>query len=223
MNDFNQNNNYGQTPYGYDGNSHNMPKKEPIWAAVTSFVLSLVSLVFCCCCCSYLTLIVSLVFGIISLVNKWRGTGFAVSGIVISAVTIILMVISQVMFGQMGRDMSEIMINSSKYVDEYRETGEIPDEFVKYNDPKYDMYWSIIGYDDFEDFFSDMIGIYENIDTYEDDSDSVLDDNDFWNDYDFYDDDGDFEDDDVLDDDDFWNDDDFFKDDDDFGEKPINL
>lgn len=211
MEDFNQyNNNYNQAQNGrYNNNPYgqfyNVPEgKKPIWAAITSFVVSIANILLCCCC-TYLTVPVSLVLGIISLVKKWRGTAFAVSGVVISAVTIVIMIVSQVMFGDMSRDITDIIINSSQYAEEYHETGEIPEEFVKYNAPEYDRYWSIMGYDDFEDFFSDMMGESDDSDTSDVfDDDDYLDDSDFFNEHDYSD---DFDDRDI----------------DDFGEKPVDL
>lgn len=220
MEDYNPNN-YSQDLNGFNNaphrqfNSFNNGQK-PVWAAISSFVISILNCVFCCCF-TYVAAPVSLAFGIISLAKKWRGTAFAVSGVVISAFTLIFMVISQVMFGSMSRDISSIMFNSSQYAEEYRETGEIPEEFVKYNDEKYDRYWEIFGYDDFEDFFSDMM---KDRDTYSDAD--LIGDDDFITDYDFYD--GDFDNDDLIDDDDFITYDDFYDGDfDDFGEKPIDL
>ncbi len=199
--------NYNPNPNGFNNNPYGQfyninDGQKPIWAAIVSFVASIVNIVFCCCC-TYFTVPVSLVLGIISLAKKWRGTGFAVSGVVISAFTIIIMVVSQVMFGEMSRDLSNIIINSEQYAEEYRETGEIPEEFEKYNDEKYDRYWDILGYDDFEDFFSDMM---KSSDASSSDDDSIYDD-------------------DSIDDNDFFSDDDFYddRDIDDFGETPIDL
>ena len=198
MEDYNPNN-YSQNPNGFNNNLYGQfynvnNNRKPIWAAILSFVMSIANVVFCCCC-TYIAAPVSLVLGIISLAKKWRGTAFAVSGVVISAFTLVFMVVSQVMFGPMSRDISNIIFNSDQYAEEYQETGEIPDEFKKYNDEKYDRYWDILGYDDFEDFFSDMM---KKRDTYIDD--------------------------DSIDDDDFFTDDDFYdKDIDDFGESPIDL
>ena len=198
MEDYNPNN-YSQNPNGFNNDPYRQfynigDGQKPIWAAIVSFVISIVNIVFCCCC-TYIAAPVSIVFGIISLVKKWRGTAFAVSGIVISAFTIIIMAASQLMFGSMSRDISYIIINSDQYAEEYRETGEIPEEFEKYNDEEYDRYWYILGYDDFEDFFSDIIDFK---DTYIDDD--MIDDNDFFSDDDYYD-----------------------KNIDDFGETPIDL
>lgn len=202
MEDYNPNN-YSQNPNGFNNDPYRQfysfnNGQKPIWAAILSFVMSIANMVFCCCF-TYVAAPVSLVFGIVSIAKKWRGTAFAVSGVVISSFTLIFMVISQVMFGPMSRDISNIIFNSDQYVEEYRETGEIPEEFVKYNDEKYDRYWGILGYDDFEDFFSDMMKERDaDPDTYSDDD--LIDDDDFFTDDDFYD--GDF---------------------DDFGETPIDL
>lgn len=190
MEDYNYNNNMP------GGQFYNVPdNKKPLWAAIVSFVTSLVNLVSCCCC-TYLLAPVSLVFGIISLAKKWRGTSFAVSGIVISSVAIVFMLVSQIAFGKMSNDISYIIVQSEQYAEEYAETGEIPDEFVKYTDPEYDSYWRTLGCDDFYEFLDLVMSFYNvgrNTDNSSDGGEDAIDDNDFFNDdaggFDWYDDD----------------------------------
>ena len=47
--------------------------------------------------------------------------------------------------------------NSQHYVEEYERTGEVPEEFQKYCDPKYDQYFEASGYKNFEGFYAAMI------------------------------------------------------------------
>lgn len=203
MEDYNYNN-YNNMP---DGQLYNVPKnKKPIWAAIVCFVTSLVNLLSLCCC-SYILAPISLVFGIISLAKKWRGTSFAISGIVISAVTLVFMIISQIAFGEMSRDLSYIIIESEKYAEEYAETGEIPEAFEKYTAPEYDRYWRMFDCDNFYEFLDFIMSIYNtgrNVENSSDSSNDELDDYDFFND-----DDSGFG----------WNDDDDY----DYGELPIDI
>lgn len=186
---------------------NNVPQdKKPIWAAIVCFVTSLVNLVSCCCC-TYLLAPVSLVFGIISLAKKWRGASFAVSGIVISSVAIVFMIVSQIAFGEMSRDLSYIIVQSEQYAEEYSRTGEIPEEFEKYTDPEYDKYWETLGFDNFYEFLDFIMSFYGagiNMDESSDSDDDELDDYDFYND-----DDSGFG----------WNDDEDY----DYGELPIDI
>lgn len=169
MEDFNGNMNYNynqQNGGGYsDPNNqfYNIREgQKPLWAALTSFILSIVNVVFCCCC-TYMTVPVSLVLGILSLAKKWRGKGFAISGVVISSVTIVVMLVSQILLGELSRDMTDIIVNSTKYAEEYNETGEIPEEFEKYNDDRYDWYWRLMGCEDFDDFYDMWMKNYSHV------------------------------------------------------------
>lgn len=165
MNDFNeQNNGYNASGWeGYIPNSYKpLPQsqdKKPIWAAVTSFVLSLVSFCICCCCnCNIVFLILSIVFGIISLVKGWRGKGLAISGIIISAVTLVFSIVSIVLMNTSFKEASEyytdLLANPQKYVDEYEETGKPPKILEKYSSEEYDDIWNAMGFEDFDEFYS---------------------------------------------------------------------
>ena len=165
MNDFNeQNNGYDVSGWeGYIPSSYKpLPQsqdKKPIWAAVTSFVLSLVSLCICCCCnCNIIMLILSIIFGIISLAKGWRGKGLAISGIIISAVTLVFSIVSVVFMNTTFKDVkeyySDLLMNPQKYIDEYEETGRPPEILEKYGSEEYDDFWTAMGFEDFEEFYS---------------------------------------------------------------------
>ncbi|MCM1132683.1 MAG: hypothetical protein NC340_04350 [Ruminococcus flavefaciens] len=182
-------------PYNYS--QYNIPQpKKPMWASVTSFVLSLVNIVLCCCT-TYILAPVSIILGIISLAKKWAGKGLAIAGIVISSLALILTIISSVFmskFQEPYEDMMKFAMSPDKYIEEYQETGDVPKDFQKYCDPEYDSWWKAMGYDSFDEFFDDYMegfmdsysrygyGDYsnsrsDNSDRYDNDSD------DFFNDF----------------------------------------
>lgn len=150
------NNPYNYNQYGFQSQQ----VKKPIWAAVTSFVLSIVNIVFCCCM-TYILAPLSIIFGIVSLAKKWAGKGLAVAGIIISSVSLVLMIISSVFmnttFKEPYQDMMKFAASPDKYIEEYQETGEVPEDFQKYCSSEYDNWWKFMGYDRFEDFFDDYI------------------------------------------------------------------
>ncbi len=50
--------------------------------------------------------------------------------------------------------------NAQFYIDDYEATHEVPEEFQKYNDPKYDDIWAnsgVEGVDDFDSFYAYLI------------------------------------------------------------------
>ncbi len=73
----------------------NQPQKKTLWAAATSFVLSLVNVVSCCFT-TYVFAPLSIAFGIVSLVNKWDGKGLSIAGIIISSVSLVMLIILSV-------------------------------------------------------------------------------------------------------------------------------
>ena len=67
---------------------------------VTSMVLGILALVFMCCsCCNLLFIIPSVICGIVALCKKEPKKGFAISGIVLSVVAFLAMIIFSVVFG----------------------------------------------------------------------------------------------------------------------------
>lgn len=154
-------NDYGQNPYNNPYYNNQQPKK-PIWAAVVSFVLGIVNIVFCCCM-TYVLAPISLIFGIVSLAKKWAGKGLAVAGVIISSVTLVITIAFSVILKEPYEDMMKFVMNADKYVEEYQETGDVPDDFKKYCDPKYEGWLKSMGYDSFEDFYDDyMEGFISN-------------------------------------------------------------
>lgn len=130
------------------------PNNTKIWASVTSLVLGIISLVLCCCCpYLFLLAVASIVFGIIALVQGMSGKGMAIAGIVISSVVLIIALLLNLIFGAIIKDLTKLSKEPQYYVEMYEETGEVPEEFQKYCDPKYDKYWDAMNIDGFETFY----------------------------------------------------------------------
>ena len=222
MEDYNNNDDYNYNYNQQENESYSNPYNQfydmkkgdkPIWAAVTSFVISIIN-VISCCCCGYVTIIASLVFGIVSLANKWRGKGLAIAGVTISSICLVVTIATQVFLGGLSACITEVISTTPKYYEDYKETGEIPEELEKFNNDEYDWYWKMTGNDDFAEFYDQWMTMYgtiaENSQYSEgiESSDAVIDDDDFFNS------------------DDFFNDDDFYGDESsepEFGETPVDL
>lgn len=192
MEDYNGNMNFDYNFNQPNGEPHSDPNNQfytiseenkPIWAAVTSFVLSLLSLILCCCTCNYILGVAAIVLGIVSLVSKWRGKGFAIAGIIISALVMIYMVVSQIMFRDVSRDFTDMIQKTPMYYEEYAETGEIPEEFVKFNDEKYDILWKAAGTEDFEEFYATWMKVYGEMFAASADAEKPIGDEDFYTPY----------------------------------------
>ena len=95
--DNNYNNGYNNNGYGggYNNNQYNnydsnyeMPHDERRGGgfAIASFVLAIVNIIPCCSALSIITVPLCIIFSIISLVQKRKGTAFAIIGIVLSLI-----------------------------------------------------------------------------------------------------------------------------------------
>ena len=100
----------------------NTPAKDPgIGLAITSMVIGILSLTLCCVCGSLFG-IIGLIFGIIALKKKQRGTGMAIAGIATSVLGFLvgLVIILYIVFvasltGSILENYDEIMSNPDFY------------------------------------------------------------------------------------------------------------
>lgn len=162
------NNNYGgyqsNDQYGgYDSN-YDMPHDERRGPgfAIASFVLALVNIIPCCTCLSIVTVPLCLIFSIISLVQKRKGKGFAITGIVLSVLAGILFAYYGFIIYKVMPDYMYFIENQQQIVEDYDRDGTIPERYEKYRDPKYDKYWKKDGYDSFDEFFDKFIESYKS-------------------------------------------------------------
>ena len=107
--------------------------------------------------------IASLVFGIVSLANKWRGKGLAIAGVTISSICLVVTIATQVFLGGLSACITEVISTTPEYYEEYKETGEIPEELEKFNNDEYDWYWKMTGNDDFVEFYDQWMTMYGTI------------------------------------------------------------
>lgn len=157
-----------QQPGNY--NYYRMPDKKPkkLTFAIMSFVFSLLPILLCCCAVYPATIIfllllsvLALVLGIISIATHKDGKGFAITGIIISVIMSISLLFTLIFLSGPLSDMAKFSETPQKYIDEYEETGEVPEEFEKYKDSKYDWVWKSMGMSSFDQFYGDFIARYK--------------------------------------------------------------
>lgn len=156
-----------QIPHSY----YQIPEKKPrqVTLAVLSFVFSLLPLLFCCCVIYtslvsvFLILIslLALILGVMSLILHKDGKGFAITGIIISVVMMVSLLFSIIFLSGPSEDLMTFSNDPQTYISEYEETGEIPEEFSEYSDPKYDWFWAVMGVDSFDEFYRQFIEQYK--------------------------------------------------------------
>ncbi|MDE5556818.1 MAG: DUF4190 domain-containing protein [Ruminococcus sp.] len=141
-----------------------IPEKKPEYLktglAIASFIISVVNFLFFRMVFSFILAPISLVLGIMSLVKHQGGKGFAITGIVISTISLIVFILFMAIFVKIYPDMEYFIRNDMAIISEFEETGEIPEQFEKYKAPEYDKYWVAFG-GEFEDFLEYFITVYK--------------------------------------------------------------
>ena len=159
-----------QFPQPSGSNYYRMPEKKPkrLAFALLSFIFSFIPILLCCCniypaITVFLIFIsvTSLIFGVISLASHRDGKGFAITGVIISVIMIVSLIFSLIFLAEPCKDMMKISQHPQEYIDESEETGEVPEEFEKYNDSKYDWFWNSMGMNSFSDFYGQFIQQYK--------------------------------------------------------------
>ena len=135
---------------------HN-PESGKIGFAVTSLVLGIVAVVLCCCGLGYICAPLSIIFGIISLVKRRGGKGMAITGIILSSITVIVLAIFTVLYGALMKEIIKFSTEAPQIIEQYEETGELPDYLEKYRGEEYDEFWKESGYENFDEFFKELI------------------------------------------------------------------
>lgn len=134
---------YPNSPMPYYTTQPAMPQK-PIGFAVAALVLGLISLFGMCCCVNFVTAPLAIVFGIIALVKKHRGTGMSIAGIITAALSLIAVIVFLIACADMMpyaedilTDYERVIVEQDEIFPEYEETGELPEFLTKYLEEPY--------------------------------------------------------------------------------------
>lgn len=153
-----------QNPY----NISNEPdlKNDRKGFAITSLVLGIISVVGCCCLgLNFIAAVISLIFGIITLKNHYSGKVKAIIGVVLSSIIILGEGIIFAVYGgtiiQVSKDYFRFSSEAETVIENYEDTGKLPDYIEKYDDPKYDGFWNASGYDDIYAFMDEIAKSYD--------------------------------------------------------------
>ena len=129
--------------------------------AIASLVLAILSVLCCCCGFTVIGAPLSIIFAIISLVKHHGGKTMAIVGIVISTLSIIATIVLSIFIteklGPYFDDYVKFIQEAPQVIEEYNETGELPDYLEKYRGDEYDHLWEELGCKDFDDFFSQFV------------------------------------------------------------------
>ncbi len=121
--------------------------------AIAAFVLSLVNCFCCCCYGSPILATLSIIFAIVSLAKNRGGKPFAIIGLVLSTLGMLVFAGTFYSYGDLLIDMMKVSFDPNPYIEEYKETGEIPEEFEKYNESPYKEFFEYSQYGSFENYY----------------------------------------------------------------------
>ena len=125
--------------------------------AVAALVISLFNLFMTGTLLTPIALPLVIVFICKSAKRKGGKAGMAAAAIAVSVSDAILFSIIVYGIVKIYPDLKYISNPGEDIVREYDINGTIPERFDKYRDSKYDEFWDIMGYDDFDEFFENVI------------------------------------------------------------------
>lgn len=125
--------------------------------AVAALVISLFNLLMTATLLTPIALPLVIVFLYKSAKRKGGKKGMAAAAIIISVISAILFSIIVYSIVKIYPDLKYISDHGEDIVREYDINGTIPERFDKYRDSKYDEFWNAMGYDDFDEFFENII------------------------------------------------------------------
>lgn len=137
-----------------------MPESLRTGLATASFITAMVNFVIFGFTLTFILAPVSIITGVVSLIKKQGGKGFAIAGVAVSVVGVIINVLFISVFVKVYPDMEYFIKNDYSIISEFEESGKIPEQFEKYRSPEYDRYWKSMGCEDFDGFFRMFIDIY---------------------------------------------------------------
>ncbi|MBR4199853.1 MAG: DUF4190 domain-containing protein [Oscillospiraceae bacterium] len=144
-------------------------KEKKSGLAIAALILGIVSLVgICCCGLNIITGPLAIIFGIIVLAKKQNGTGLAITGIVLAAISLIMVLGVVFAFKDIlpysetiTQDYTRLITEADKVFPAYEEDGTLPDYLEKYKEPPYSDFMK--KYDaDIYDVMDALLAQYKN-------------------------------------------------------------
>ena len=145
-----------------DGYPQTQPKKNS-GLAIAALIISLINLLFFRSFLSFVSVPLCLILAIVSLAKKHTGKGFAITAIVVSTISLMIFLSAAAVVARIYPDFKYFAENQQQIVEDYKRDGTIPEQFSKYESPRFDKYWNAMGYDDFSGFFGWFIKEYERM------------------------------------------------------------
>ncbi len=137
---------FGQPNNGYEGVNVTLPpqKQRKTGLAIATLVLGILSILGLCCCLNIVTAPLAIIFGIIVLCKRFDGIGLAITGIVFSVLSLLVVVGAIVSVREIlpyaeeiGTDYLRMIEEQDEVFPAYEENGTLPEYLEKYTDSPY--------------------------------------------------------------------------------------
>lgn len=138
------------------------PRKKSSVLAIVSFIVALINFLLFRSVLSFLTVPFCIIVGIVCLVGKFGGKGFAIASIIVSVISGFIFCSAIAVFVRLYPDLKYFVENDQQIISEYEENGTIPERYKKYDSPRMRRYWKAMGCDDFDEFFGMLIEMYKD-------------------------------------------------------------
>lgn len=148
-------------PYYQNTNLNAPTKKSASAGSIAAFVLGLISLGTCVFFINIPLAIISIVLAAISLAKKHGGKSFAISGIALSGVSLIISTIAIILISPLLKALPDLYSDLNRFirddaaVEEYDRTGNLPDYMDKYSEGEIGDFFDEY-YDGFDKFLEDL-------------------------------------------------------------------
>lgn len=136
------------------------PQNKGIVPALIALIISLVNFFIFGSLFTFLSLPAVIVLSVIAFKRGSDGRVIAIIAIVITVISTVLFAFYIAIAVKLAPDVKYFVEHDKEIIENYEEYGEIPERYKKYQDKKYDKLWSRMGYDDFDDFFGDIVKRY---------------------------------------------------------------
>ena len=144
------------------GNTAVAVKPKDSGVAIASLIIALVNMLFFKNLLSIITVPLCVILSIICLANKKDGKGFAIASLVVSVISCVVMISAIAVCVKLYPDFKYFIENEEQIVSDFREYGTIPEQFEKYESPRFKKYWKAVGCDNFKEFFEIFIERYRS-------------------------------------------------------------
>lgn len=162
------NNGWGNYPPPPQGNWGGYPNGGPVRTAptktnghaVAAFCVAVANLVVFSSLLSFITVPVAVILAIIGLKKKLGGKAFAWIAIAASAVSAFIFALYVSVFVGLWPEVKYFADNSTAIMEEYDRTGRLPERFDKLEKGQYAVFWKMLGFSDFDEFFETFAEVY---------------------------------------------------------------